>query len=182
MSEYLKLLIPVLTFFMGAVLTLLVERNKRRNVSVALYARELSDCASDWHKQLCEIEDVALQGKDEEAFLEKSKFYIKNRFLLPKFLRAKTALLLHKDAKEIIAEADAILQLLTKPCSLNDGSTFVGMFPDQNSVVDVAFPVEMPRIFRKSEIQFSSDITLSGAIHRLDGHVQKINILAGKLL
>jgi len=159
------------------------EREEKRQTSLASYAKEISDCASEWHTQLCNLQSLSL---DEIAFATQSVSYQYNRLVLPRLLRAMAALSQHEEAKGIVTEALAILELLTRVQNDNNASN------DGTRTCEAILMGQPESTARKSggrlNVYAPRDCKpmlkgrqLTDVIVELDRHVQKINVLAGTL-
>jgi hypothetical protein len=192
MISYLPYIIPLLTFFLGAGLTLLLKRKDAETAAISNYVREISDCANEWYNQLHELYIAARAGKKISSVIARFDFYGQNRIVLPKYLRALEVLRKHKKAASVVSEAEKILEILTTTYLEENGTIqkmckAVGAAFKKDEGAEFVFMPGLgpgPEFFEVEKAKQASDygIRLEEVIPTLDIHIQAINIEAGKLL
>lgn len=162
----LKVATPLVTFALGVAATLLIKRSDKKTTLLAMYAKDISDSAAEWHAQLCELKAVA---GNKKKFNEQLATYKRDRKVMPKFKRAMAVLAPYKEAAEVAGEANRIFNLLTEPITEDTNACVVVLLGSENMMPDNSkCPVSLK--------------TLDEVLEELDGRVQKINKLAAKLL
>src|SRR5689334_4139489 len=80
-----KVVIPVATFVVGVVATLIIQAWTRRRASFRESARCLADLTADWYNQIDQLRGQAedLSARDFDRQLD---LYLRNRLVLPKVL------------------------------------------------------------------------------------------------
>src|SRR6185295_9850192 len=94
--------VPLATFVLGAILTLFWKRYDKRATIIATYVRELSDCANDWYNQIYELK-IARSDLTPVEFEKREEYYVRNRLVLPKYLRALNALRRYEEAGPLVS-------------------------------------------------------------------------------
>jgi hypothetical protein len=173
MNSYLSYTIPILTFLLGSALTLGLKRYDKRNSSLAIYARDLSDFANDWYNQLYEIRNADGSSQD---FERKVKLYERNRIILPKFVRALEALRKYKNANRLVAEGERFLSVVTVSKERKGLSTFICRNCAHVLMTQEEFPEEQHYAGERGLV------LLDNFVEDLDRHIQSINAEAGKIL
>lgn len=192
MQASISYLMPLLTFFLGAALTLVLKRSDNERSTVNIYAKELSDAANEWYNQIHELYIAAGSGKKISSIITKCGFYGRNRIVLPKYLRALEVLKQHKRAAEMVVEAEKILGILTTVyITQNNRETKMCRFLKagyrEGEGVEFIF---MPALGPEADF-FNMDsgrnvseygVRLEDVMPALDMHIQTINIEAGRLI
>jgi hypothetical protein len=178
MATFLPYVIPILTFVLGAMLTLFLRRHDKRAAVISAHAKELSDAANEWYNQLHE-----LVMAPEDEFYERSEKYVTNRLVLPRFLRSLAALRGYSQAEPIAKEAERILLLLTNCRSqqryccrplrldfepLTDRPPYRGKFLSKDP--------------RRNTTYFSREgFSLDETLGTIDRSIQSISVLSGEV-
>ena len=190
MSIYLQYVIPIVTFILGAGLTLLLKRYDKQNASLAIYAKEVSDCANEWYNQLYDIEQAVRTHSSKEEIARKLEFYSQNRLILPKFIRALAVLKRHPQARSLVLAAAEMLKILTKEHYAENRlvceskfrhSGFVDLMPAQIDCLPVGATLISPYDADEHAV-IEHGKSLAALVPLLDSHVQKINLEAGRVL
>jgi hypothetical protein len=173
MNSYLSYGIPIFTFLLGSALTLVLKQYDRRNFSLAVYARDLSDSANEWYTQLYEIRNMDSSDQD---FEKKAALYERNRLVLPKFIRALEALKKYSKAKQLVTEGERFLSVVTVAKEAKKATSYTC-----RSCAKVFTP---PLLFLGNQLPSSSHglFLTDDFVEDLDRHIQSINAEAGKIL
>jgi hypothetical protein len=191
MAAYLPYVIPILTFALGAALTLFLKGYDKRTAIISTYARELSDCTNEWYQQ---IHDLVLHSDDSE-FQKHVLEYEHRRLVLPRLLRAIAALRHYPEASTIVIQADRILSILTRQktsqyityAACETGFASAGRQRDDLGCRRFLHSADLPAGFEASvmlkDATFGSkDAAMVTLLDSLDNCIQQINIEAGKVI
>lgn len=113
MIDIAKLLLPLVTFFLGVGFTLWMRSGERRKELTESHAVMLCEAMAAWHQRMHDLQAAALKG-DSESYSEKMIDYSQNRHELPRILRCLEVLRADPSASEIVKLGDTFLKVFTK--------------------------------------------------------------------
>ncbi len=104
-----KVVIPLTTFILGALVTFLVQKYWRKRDVVNGSAKALADLTADWYNQLDELRKSLNQAIRPTNAAELVDSYVRNRLILPKVLYHVAVLRQYDAYPELVAEVEAFL-------------------------------------------------------------------------
>ena len=111
-----QIIIPLGTFILGILFTLLLEKFKRRRSIVSKYVPETAKLINDWYNQLYEIGVEMKNGKSSEQISNLRhlvSFYEQNRLILPKLILNLEILKKHKSCSALVDDVETFLAKVT---------------------------------------------------------------------
>ena len=119
MIDIVKLLLPLLTFFMGVAFTLWTKRGDQKRMLTQGAAVELIDAVTSWHQRIYDLRATALK-QDQDDFRNRMIDYDQNRHELPRIIRSLEILRADQRATELVRLGDDFLSTFTvrDACSL----------------------------------------------------------------
>ncbi len=105
--------VPLLTFVLGVVVTLIVNKYEQRRAIRRQQAEEVSKLINDWYNQLHDISVNMRRGLSENERTNLIHFYVHNRLVLPKVLFSLEVLKKHKDCNVLVNEVERFLEMVT---------------------------------------------------------------------
>lgn len=192
--DYIKYIIPIVTFLLGAGFTLLIKKKEKKDIILSKTSTEIAELATDWYEQLHDIL-IALEYCDSEEALKLSASYKHNRLILPKYLRALEILKKHKEADKLTSLIEKFLSEVTYenifkvnktlsctrlPYKFNKQQLLCISVPEYTDVVSKATADSDSKYsFKYKKMNLSK---LNNTLKNLDILVQEINKEAGRLI
>jgi hypothetical protein len=168
-SEFLNIFIPVITFFLGIIITTLIEKDKRKNEKLDQYINETSELVNDWYNQLYQLNYDNKKRLDSIEIKRAMFFYSQNRLILPRILKNIEIIKNSGRCQTLALRVEGFLCLVTNYKAKNDNVAI--------KCTDFFLPTNELMSLRHAEQQKLDNILLS-----LDTLNQKISIEAGNLL
>jgi hypothetical protein len=111
---FLKIFMPLLTFALGVIATLVVKRVERQHDWIRDQLRAVLALTNDWYNQLIDLRTKSLDpGINSEAMQQCVFAYVHNRIVLPKLLLSLDVLRKSRKHKEIVRLTETFLELVT---------------------------------------------------------------------
>lgn len=113
--DAIKVLLPIFTFFLGAIFTLYLRRIDARKQQIEQTITEIADLSNQWYEQLNDIRVIKDFENENHEIEKKMYLYINNRLILPKYLKNLEILEKYKHCHVIYNQAQIFLSLVTNP-------------------------------------------------------------------
>jgi hypothetical protein len=108
-----KIVIPLTTFALGALVTYLVQKYWRRRDAVTESARTLAELTADWYNQLEELRKSLKQAAKQAKAADLVDCYVRNRLILPKILYHLAVLREHDAYPGLVSQVEEFLCMVT---------------------------------------------------------------------
>jgi hypothetical protein len=187
-----KILIPIATFVLGIIATLIAKRAEIRRSSEQEHVKSLVGLTNDWYNQIHELSVNAIYNSEDEATKRAIYFYVNNRLILPKMLLHIEYLRHSKHYSEIVAEAERFLSVIATRSETRTYAckTFQGAIQNKESRIPrtragTPYQNRNEQISKHRPYSFNSERPhneLEELTSALDVHLQRITLLAGRAL
>ena len=161
--EIIQIIVPIFTFFLGALFTFLYWKADRKKRKESESVQEVAKLVNEWYEQL---HDIYIHKSISDLKIQE---YSQNRKVLPKLLQHLEILRNKKKYESFVKAADEFVFILTYNSESEDTKLCSPIRMVATILANLQSGVE------KTE---SLDILLS----ETDKKLQKINIQAGKIL
>lgn len=108
-----KIALPLCTFLLGIVFTLVLKRYEQRKALIRKHAEESSLLLKDWYNQLHNLE-TALRSQPNKRENESNILsYVQERSVLPGVLFSLEVLKSYKESEPLVKNIEKFLELVT---------------------------------------------------------------------
>lgn len=112
--EFLNILIPVATFILGCIFTLLLKRYYDRKLLLQSSIREIARLTTEWYNQIHKEPLSTCYGRPLERKVDSSMYeYVHNRLILPDLLIHLTLLRRFKKCADLVEKVQCFLRKVT---------------------------------------------------------------------
>ena len=162
MEDLLKIGIPIFTFVLGSVLTIVIKIVEQHRDVIRNAARESAKLTKDWYVQIHTLALPRHDGLMSTAVYD----YVRNRLILPDFVMHLEVLRTKRRASALVSALEDFLSAVTqaRPRSLAGNSMLL-------------LECLEPSLHRSQELSGES-----AALQELDAHVQRVAREAARLL
>jgi hypothetical protein len=177
METLTKIIIPIATFILGVLITLLLKRYELKRASFRQHVEKSSKLAMDWYNQLHNLTLKLKEGTKKDDLTVALFSYQQSREFLPQLQLCITALRKHTSGRPLVEELEQFRKMVTDyPDEYIDGLLSI--------LSKYSFDHDYHRWECKQPFFFSptEHITWNISMEELDAQVQKIQVVAGKLL
>lgn len=171
METVAKIIVPICTFLLGIVFTILFKRHEQRKTVIRQHTGETVKQINEWYNQLHSLNgDLrGLVTKDEAE--ARIYLYVSNRLILPKLLLSLGVLRKHRASERLVKNAEDFLMLVTT------------YRPDEpNELVECLFLERCALLTIMGDRKEAQAENLERLLPQLDAKLQRINQQAAKLL
>ncbi|UOQ69510.1 hypothetical protein [Hymenobacter volaticus] len=168
-SEFLNVFVPVITFFLGVIITTVIENRKDKQEKIEQYVNNTSELTNDWYHQLYQLNYDNKRRIDSVEIKRAMFFYSQNRLILPKIMKNLEVLKGASSCKEFVSKTERFLKLVTNYKEKSDNIAV--------RCNDIFLSRDQVLLIRHNEQSKLDDILLS-----LDTLNQHINVTAGNFL
>lgn len=109
----LKIIIPVLTFIAGIIVTHLLKKYYNKKDLIQHQIKDVTNNVNDWYNQLHSIKKELSKGKSLTSFSNEFSHYLDNRIILPKIRTNLEILSRDKKCSKLIELVEDFLVLVT---------------------------------------------------------------------
>ncbi|HOV13231.1 MAG TPA: hypothetical protein PK771_03015 [Spirochaetota bacterium] len=106
------IIIPLLTFFLGVISSIIVNKKNNNLENINKNITQISDLANEWYNQIIDLNLLLEFNSDKENF-EQSLNYIYSRLVLPKYLRCLSFIKEYRKVEKFYNIAQEFLDLVT---------------------------------------------------------------------
>ena len=165
MDDLLKILVPILTFVLGSIVTIAIKAAEQQRDVLRSAAREAAKLTKDWYVQIHTLTVAQAPSRFEGAVSTAVYDYVHNRLILPDFLMHLEVLRTKRRAAALVAALQDFLAEVTQvvPPPVANGSVLL---------LQCVEPSVYPR----------NDGREGTSLGALDLHVQRVAREAAKLL
>jgi hypothetical protein len=108
-----KVVIPVSTFILGVVATLLLKQMEQRRMGFRTRVEEIADQVNNWYNQLHAIDVEIEAGVDARVLKSKVYDYVRNRLVMPKLVRNLEVIRHDRKSRQLVLEVEGFLKMVT---------------------------------------------------------------------
>jgi len=167
-TEVLKLILPIGTFILGSLFTLLIKAIEQRRNALQAAARDTVRLTKDWYTQVYGLlspakvmtKGVAATRSDDSVYE-----YVHNRILLPELILCVEVLKRHRKADRLVQATQQFLDMVTMYEEAKTGENLSCRY-----------------CWSRNALLKRNGGTAEAVLHKLDGYVQRIACEAAPLL
>lgn len=163
--EVLKLIVPVATFILGSMFTLLIEAIKRRRDALQVAARDAVRLTKDWYNQIQGLWRPPEEGDRTPVVYD----YVHSRFVLPELMLTLRVLKRYRKADRLVRATEEFLDTVTGNIRSTWNTSVL-----QNPETSYCLP--------RADLFGYHDEKAEAVLRKLDGYVQQIAREAAQLL
>lgn len=105
--------IPIITFFIGSIFTLLMKNRESKRETINQNTNEVCDLVNVWYNQIHTILVDLKYGKNISVLDKEIYTYNHNRLVLPKLIRNIEILKQYKGTNDFVEQVELFLKLVT---------------------------------------------------------------------
>jgi hypothetical protein len=113
MDVLTKIVIPLCTFFLGIVITILLKKYEQKKAVIRRHAEETAALLKDWYNQLHTLQVASRTDSSKMSYRRLVNSYVQERSILPKVLLNLTVLKSYKESRQVVKDIEDFLALLT---------------------------------------------------------------------